>query len=113
MGKTPGRQRTKIWTALGEKSIADYIRDSSVGHYARLIDRGVDEVLEKLPPYCLVDLTAGRRAQSEWVEWINRTARMHLTNDIAIGSAGRYYDICKRFSTQMLEEDKMLLLSGL
>lgn len=38
---------------------------------------------------------------------------MHLTNDIAVGSAGRYYDICKRFSTQMLEEDKMLLLSGL
>lgn len=111
--KRPVGHRTKIWTALGEKSIADYIRDSSVGHYARLIDRGVDEVLEKLPPYCLVDLTAGRRAQSEWVEWINRTARMHLTNDIAVGSAGRYYDICKRFSTQMLEEDKMLLLSGL
>ena len=102
-----------MFLKLGEKSIADYIQDSSVGHYARLIDRGVDEVLEKLPPYCLVDLTAGRRAQSEWVEWINRTARMHLTNDIAVGSAGRYYDICKRFSTQMLEEDKMLLLSGL
>lgn len=113
MGKTPGRATDKNLDGSRRKSIADYIRDSSVGHYARLIDRGVDEVLEKLPPYCLVDLTAGRRAQSEWVEWINRTARMHLTNDIAVGSAGRYYDICKRFSTQMLEEDKMLLLSGL
>lgn len=111
--KRPLNRRPKIWTALEEKSIADFIHDSSVGKYARMIDRGMDELLEKFPPYCLADLAAKHNGQADWIKWTEHTIPMHLTNNIAVGAARRSYNICKTFSIEMLLEDKKQMLEGI
>jgi len=58
--KRPLNRRPKIWTALKEKGIADFIHDSSVGKYARMIDRGMEELLEK---FAILSCRFGRQIQ--------------------------------------------------
>ncbi len=107
------KQRPKLWHALGDNNIADFIHDSSVGDYARMIDRGFDNFLNKTAPCCLADTALPFDKQTEWSSLINASAKMLLTQKICTETNRRYTDIRNSFSSESLVQDKQLLLSVL
>lgn len=106
-------KKPKIWNDLQEKPIAEFIHDSSVAKYAKMIDRGFDEMLSKLPCECLLNLTINRQEQSNWQAWLRQTTELNISQHISAELHNRNCEIRNCFSIEQLKADKMQMLANL
>ena len=107
------KHRHRIWSTLGNESTTELIGTSSLAKYAKMIDDGIEDIIEKLPASRLVEFKNNGPEQKIWIDWLTFTTETNFVQHVLRGFNRHSYDIHKVMSIRELLADKECLRQNL